>query len=118
MILGLIHGRWTPVLENLKDHIGSPKPNGYQSLHTTILGLYDQNRKKPTEIQIRTYDMHERAEYGSAAHFTYKEGAYKLDTDWIDQLGEQYLEHIRSGKYFENIERQTCPVSIFVFTPK
>lgn len=73
MILGLIHGRWTPVLENLKDHIGSPKPNGYQSLHTTILGLYDKNHKKPTEIQIRTYDMHERAEYGSAAHFRYKE---------------------------------------------
>lgn len=116
--LGLIHAHWKPVLENLDDYIGSPKPNGYQSLHTTILGLYDANKSRPAEIQIRTFEMHERAEYGVAAHFSYKEGkSINLDADWIEHLGDSYLEHIRSGNDLKNIEHDSCPVSLFVFTP-
>ena len=75
-VLGMIHAEWKPILENLRDYVGSPKPNGYQSIHTTVLGMYDASRRRPTEIQIRTYSMHEHAEYGPAAHFSYKEGNY------------------------------------------
>lgn len=63
--------------------------------------------------------MHERAEYGVAAHFSYKEGRkVKLDADWIEHLGDSYLEHVRSGRDLKHMDHDTCPVSIFVFTPR
>ncbi len=71
-ILGSIHSRWTPLPHRFKDYLAVPKPNGYRSLHTSIVGLIE-NRNKPVEIQIRTHGMHKEAEYGIAAHWWYKE---------------------------------------------
>src|SRR3954451_7175983 len=108
--LGVIHARWNPVLGRFKDYVAMPKFNMYQSLHTTVIGP----QGKPVEIQIRTYAMHRRAEYGVAAHWKYKEdGSKGLDTDqrgdmddmsWVRQLldwqsevedPEQFLESLR-----------------------
>lgn len=72
-LLGFIHNKYTPVPKRFKDYIALPKPNGYQSLHTTVLGLLPEYRRLPTEIQIRTQSMHRQAEIGVAAHFDYKE---------------------------------------------
>jgi GTP pyrophosphokinase len=69
MILGIIHKYYTPLIKKIKDYIAVPKSNGYQSVHTTVLGMFPF----PTEIQIRTHEMDEVAEYGVAAHFAYSE---------------------------------------------
>src|SRR3989449_330569 len=88
-VLGIIHHKWTPLQERIKDYIASPKSNGYQSLHTTVFGPGGQLY----EIQIRTRDMHHTAEYGIAAHWLFKEGkrsADELDRHlaWFRQLIE------------------------------
>jgi len=72
-VLGEIHSKWHTLPYRFKDYIALPKPNGYQSLHTTIVGFLKNFTKQPTEMQIRTEDMHKRAEIGVAAHFEYKE---------------------------------------------
>jgi GTP pyrophosphokinase len=71
--LGEIHSRWHTLPYRFKDYIALPKPNGYRSLHTTIIGFLKRFTTQPTELQIRTRDMHTRAEIGVAAHFEYKE---------------------------------------------
>lgn len=73
-VLGLIHRTYRPVMHHMKDYIAFPKPNGYNSLHTTVLGLHVRDASLPFEIQIRTHDMEEEAEFGIAAHWEYKEG--------------------------------------------
>src|SRR2546422_10948251 len=78
-VLGIIHHKWTPLQEHIKDYIASPKSNGYQSLHTTVFGPGGQLY----EIQIRTRDMHHTAEYGIAAHWLFKEG--KRSADELDR---------------------------------
>ena len=116
-VLGKIHAIYKPIPERVKDYIANPKPNGYQSLHTTIIA--DNNR--PLEIQIRTFEMHRHAEYGIAAHWIYKErrksnkfdarfARFKEILDNADELPpEEFLETLKSDLYGE---------SIFVQTPK
>ena len=89
-VLGIIHGTWKPVPGRVKDYIASPKPNGYQSLHTTIVGLYDDYRQKPTEIQIRTTQMDIVAQFGQASHFSYKSGLVNNQntSDWSEIMSD------------------------------
>jgi GTP diphosphokinase / guanosine-3',5'-bis(diphosphate) 3'-diphosphatase len=121
-VLGVIHHRWTPVQERIKDYIASPKSNGYQSLHTTIFGpgghLY--------EVQIRTADMHRTAEYGIAAHWLYKEadrgGARRDELDehfaWFRQLLELQQDAHSQEEFLEFLKLDLYQDEIFVFTPE
>ena len=107
--IGMIHSLWKPMPGRFKDYIAVPKSNGYQSLHTTVIGPHG----KPLEIQVRTGQMHQRAEYGVAAHWLYKErGA--VATDWLRDLmeapeGQEFLADLRTGLVDDEV---------FVFTPK
>ncbi|MEI7563306.1 MAG: hypothetical protein WCJ39_06745 [bacterium] len=87
MVLGIIHKYYTPLIKKIKDYIAVPKFNGYQSIHTTVLGMF----RFPTEIQIRTYEMDDVAEFGVAAHFAYAENNASVkvpqqQTEWIKKL--------------------------------
>jgi GTP pyrophosphokinase len=119
-ILGLIHSKWKPLPGRIKDYIAHPKPNGYQSLHTTVFS----NPGTPIEFQIRTTEMHEEAEYGIAAHWRYKEQGRRLkerDRPWLRVLQDiqKCLEHGRDFlKEVEDIKLEIFRDRIFVFTPK
>jgi GTP pyrophosphokinase len=124
-LLGLIHNKWKPVPNRFKDYVGFPKPNGYQSLHTTIMGLAPHSHKEPVEIQIRTEKMNEEAEYGIAAHWLYKEtkgsvGVKKnSQLEWIDRLSQISFD-FGKGNDEELVERLKVDFfqdRIFVFTP-
>ncbi len=116
--LGVIHHKWTPLQERIKDYIASPKSNGYQSLHTTVFGpgghLY--------EIQIRNREMHRTAEFGIAAHWVYKErgGADELDThlEWFRQLLELQQDAHSPEEFLEFLRIDLYQDEIFVFTPE
>lgn len=116
--LGVIHARWTPLQERIKDYIAQPKSNGYQSLHTTIFGpgghLY--------EIQIRTREMHETAEYGIAAHWLYKEGRLQDDLDrhltWFRQLLDHQQDAHTPEEFLEFLKIDLYQDEIFIFTPE
>lgn len=116
--LGIIHSMWKPIHNKIKDYIGVPKPNGYQSLHTTVIGPYG-NR---VEIQIRTKEMDQVAESGIAAHWSYKEGA-ELDEKavetftWLRDLVENQKESNDPGELIENVKIDLYPDEIYVFTP-
>ncbi len=116
--LGVIHGEWTPLQERIKDYIASPKPNGYQSLHTTIFGP----RHTLFEIQIRTRDMHRTAEYGIAAHWLYKTGDPDNDEldkalHWFRQVLEMQLDAETPDQFLEFLKLDLYQDEIFVFTP-
>ncbi len=120
--LWAIHAQYTPILKRIKDYISIPKPNGYQSLHTTVLWLY----KTPVEIQIRTKKMDDLAEYGVAAHFIYKELWKSENTDlkqikWVNKLKEiskEYQEKSSENKNFFNIlDVDFLSKSVFIYTP-
>ncbi|MEU9404043.1 bifunctional (p)ppGpp synthetase/guanosine-3',5'-bis(diphosphate) 3'-pyrophosphohydrolase [Streptomyces sp. SID4985] len=133
--LGTIHARWNPVPGRFKDYIAMPKFNMYQSLHTTVIGP----NGKPVELQIRTFDMHRRAEYGIAAHWKYKQeavaGASKVRSDapkasgkgkddhlndmaWLRQLLDWQKETEDPGEFLESLRFDLSRNEVFVFTPK
>mgnify|MGYP001451813392 CR=1 FL=1 len=116
--LGIIHAMWKPVPGRFKDYIAVPKPNMYQSLHTTVIGPGGQR----IEIQIRTPEMHRIAEEGIAAHWRYKErekaAAPEFDLQWVRDLVEtqQYLKN--PDEFIQSVKSELFPEEVFVFTPK
>lgn len=120
--LGILHQVWKPMIGRIKDYISQPKPNGYQSLHTTVYGP----EGKKFEIQVRTPQMHEEADYGIAAHWHYSESGkpkhmLKINperTAWIKNLLTWQKEITNTQKYLESIKIDTFKDRIFVFTPK
>jgi len=120
-VLGAVHARWNPVPGRFKDYIAMPKFNLYQSLHTTVIGP----EGKPVEVQIRTHQMHRRAEYGVAAHWKYKEDAHRGDaTDsgndmaWLRQLLDWQKETEDPGEFLDSLRFDLSTSEVFVFTPK
>ena len=115
-VLGSIHARWSPVPGRFKDYIAMPKFNLYQSLHTTVIGP----NGKAIEIQIRTYEMHSRAEFGIAAHWKYKEGTDNKSPEmlWLRQLHEWQKETEDPSEFLEALRFDLGSPEVFVFTPK
>lgn len=123
-VLGVLHSRWNPVLGRFKDYVAMPKFNMYQSLHTTVIGP----QGKPVELQIRTFAMHRRAEYGVAAHWKYKEdGRAGIDTDrpgdlddmtWVRQLLDWQNEMEDPGEFLESLRFEINRAEVYVFTPR
>ena len=115
-VLGVIHDIYTPILGRFKDYIGTPKPNGYQSLHTTVMG----NDGIPFEVQIRTKEMHEVAEYGVAAHWKYKQHGQGAGTEgkyeWVRKLLENQ-EGADAEEYIHSLKIDMFADEVFVFTP-
>ncbi|MEK9937491.1 MAG: bifunctional (p)ppGpp synthetase/guanosine-3',5'-bis(diphosphate) 3'-pyrophosphohydrolase [Ilumatobacter sp.] len=112
--LGTIHGRWRPVVGRFKDYIAMPKFNLYQSLHTTVIGPSG----RPIEVQIRTSEMHRRAEWGVAAHWAYKTDSPSSDIDWLNRLLDWQAEVSDPAQFMENLKTDLEQDEVFVFTPK
>ena len=116
--LGAIHARWSPLPGRFKDYIAMPKFNLYQSLHTTVIGP----EGRAVEIQIRTQEMHQRAEFGVAAHWKYKAQAGKSDTEvdfaWLKQLSDWQEETADPGEFLDNLRFEIGAKELYVFTPK
>ncbi len=118
-VLGMIHTLWKPIPGRFKDYIAVPKPNNYQSLHTTVMTTYGM----PFEIQIRTYEMHKIAEYGIAAHWKYKEKrgeANELDEklQWLRGVMDVQSENSTPQEFYESLKFDLYSGQVFVFTPK
>jgi GTP pyrophosphokinase len=116
--LGIIHQTWSPVPGRIKDFIAMPRPNGYQSLHTSVVS----ERGFPFEVQIRTAEMHRVAEEGIAAHWKYKEGRHGADRDeqyflWLRQLLEFQQEVRDPQEFLQNLKIELYPEEVYIFTP-
>src|SRR6266508_4600554 len=116
--LGIIHQTWSPVPGRIKDFIAMPRPNGYQSLHTSVVS----DRGFPFEVQIRTAEMHRVAEEGIAAHWKYKEGRHGADRDeqyflWLRQLLEFQQELRDPQEFLQNLKIELYPEEVYIFTP-
>ena len=117
--LGLIHSLWKPIDHKFKDYIGRPKPNMYQSLHTTVIGPVGER----IEIQIRTWEMDRVAKSGIAAHWSYKEG-HRIDDNiskkfaWIQDLVDNQEGFRDPGEFLENVRIDLFPDEVYVFTPR
>jgi len=117
--LGLVHSLWKPIAKKFKDYIGVPKPNMYQSLHTTVIGPFGER----IEIQIRTHEMDKVAKSGIAAHWSYKEGKATDDGinakfAWIQSLVENQAEFRDPQEFLENVRIDLFPDEVYVFTPQ
>ncbi|OPL07962.1 MAG: (p)ppGpp synthetase [delta proteobacterium ML8_F1] len=116
-VLGMVHTLWKPIPGRFKDYIAMPKPNMYQSLHTTVIG----DNGEPFEIQIRTYEMHRVAEYGIAAHWKYKEGKSQDDMEdklsWIRQMMEWDRDIENPTDYLDSLRFDVFSNQVYVFTP-
>jgi guanosine-3',5'-bis(diphosphate) 3'-pyrophosphohydrolase len=112
--LGQIHATWMPVQGRFKDYIAMPKFNLYQSLHTTVVGP----QGKPIEVQIRTREMHQRAEYGVAAHWNYKESGPVADVGWLRRIVDWQEETDDPAEFMESLKLDLDQDEVFVFTPK
>lgn len=117
-VLGAVHTMWTPIPGRFKDYIAMPKPNMYQSLHTTVMG----ENGSPFEIQIRTYEMHRIAEYGIAAHWKYKEGITKdkeeMKMSWLRQALEWQKDTNNPSEFMDALKVDLFVNEVYVFTPK
>lgn len=122
-VLGIVHTMWKPIPGRFKDYIAMPKPNMYQSIHTSVIGPNGD----PFEIQIRTKEMHETAEYGIAAHWKYKEGLgeskgkeqkYESKMAWLRQIMEWQQELDNAGDLMETIKVDLLNEEVYVFSPK
>src|SRR5205085_10310901 len=117
--LGIIHQTWSPVPGRIKDFIAMPRPNGYQSLHTSVVSEHGM----PFEVQIRTTEMHRMAEEGIAAHWKYKEGRVGAGRDeqyfvWLRQLLEYQQELRDPQEFIQNLKVELYPDEVYTFTPK
>lgn len=118
-VLGTIHTVWKPIPGRFKDYIAVPKPNGYQSLHTTVMTNYGM----PFEIQIRTFEMHKIAEYGIAAHWKYKENrssSNDLDNklEWLRGVMKETEGETSPQEFYENLKLDLYSGQVFIFTPR
>ncbi|MEG0292221.1 MAG: bifunctional (p)ppGpp synthetase/guanosine-3',5'-bis(diphosphate) 3'-pyrophosphohydrolase [Anaerovoracaceae bacterium] len=117
-VLGIVHTMWTPIPGRFKDYIAMPKPNRYQSIHTTVIG----DTGSPFEIQIRTTEMHRIAEYGIAAHWKYKEGVSaekeEVKLAWLRQSLEWQKEMDNPTEFLETLKVDLFENQVFVFTPR
>src|ERR1700681_379860 len=116
--LGVVHAMWKPLPGRFKDYIAMPKPNMYQSLHTTVVGPGGD----PLEVQIRTWEMHRTSEYGIAAHWRYKEGGKQDDHEqkltWLRSLLEWQNDMRDSRMFMENLKLDLFETQVFIFSPK
>ncbi|MEK6539455.1 MAG: bifunctional (p)ppGpp synthetase/guanosine-3',5'-bis(diphosphate) 3'-pyrophosphohydrolase [Deltaproteobacteria bacterium] len=118
-VLGIIHSTWKPIPGRFKDYIAIPKPNMYQSLHTSVIGPYGERM----EIQIRTHEMHKVSEEGIAAHWKYKEGKAMLEKDdklftWLRQMLEWQKDTRDAREFMDTVRMDLFSEEVFVFTPK
>ncbi len=118
-VLGIIHSLFRPIPGRFKDYIAIPKSNGYQSLHTVLLGPFGH----PVEVQVRTEDMHRVAEAGVAAHWLYKSGVQKANAEaqaraWVQRLLELQAQGGDSQEFLESLKLDLFPDEVYVFTPK
>jgi GTP pyrophosphokinase len=120
-VLGAMHARFQPVPGRFKDYIAMPKFNLYQSLHTTVIGP----QGKPVELQIRTWEMHKRAEYGYAAHWRYKENArgekvpaMANDMGWLRQIADWQQETADASDFLDSLRGEISRAEVYVFTPR
>ncbi len=117
--LGVVHDLWNPLPGQMDDYVAKPKENGYQSLHTTVMGPEGM----PFEVQIRTEEMHQVAEYGIAAHWRYKEGKaqdnpFEQQMTWLRRLLEWQRDVSGPEEFLENVKTDILPDQVFVYTPK
>jgi len=118
-VLGLIHNLWRPIAHKIKDYIGMPKANMYQSLHTTVIGPYGERM----EVQIRTHSMDRVAKTGVAAHWSYKEGRtadpkIAKSFEWVQNLVENQADFPEPEEFLENVKIDLFPDEVYVFTPR
>jgi guanosine-3',5'-bis(diphosphate) 3'-pyrophosphohydrolase len=124
-VLGAIHARWNPIPGRFKDYIATPKFNLYQSLHTTVIGP----KGRAVELQIRTHDMHQRAEFGVAAHWKYKErvnsgrgesdrGPNDTEMAWLAHISDWQSETEDAGEFLDNLRFEIGAKEVYVFTPQ
>lgn len=126
-LLGMVHSNWKPVTKRFKDYVTVPKPNGYRSLHTVLLGLVIEDPTKPVEVQIRSQEMHRHAEYGVASHWIYKhkrgkrefnDEALKYQIEWLKGLEKVHEDFEMDTDAMKTVEVDIFKDRIFVLTPR